>query len=255
MDMGLEGRVAIITGGSRGIGAATALALVREGAAVALTSRKQEALDTVADQIRAEVPGARLITRAGHAADEEAAAAIVAATKDAFGRLDVLVNNAATSPYFGPLSDLDRARADKTVDVNMWGPLMWAQQAWRASFAENGGAIVNVASIGGLASEPGIGWYNATKAALMHLTRQLALEMAPGVRVNAVAPGLVRTHLAKAMWENFESQVAAALPLRRIGEPDDIADAIVFLAGSASRWVTGQTLVVDGGTLVRQSIS
>lgn len=255
MDMGLEGRVAIITGGSRGIGAATALALVREGAAVALTSRKQEALDAVADQIRAEVPDARLITRAGHAADEEAAAAVVAATMDAFGRLDLLVNNAATSPYFGPLSDLDRARADKTVDVNMWGPLMWAQQAWRASFAENGGAIVNVASIGGLASEPGIGWYNATKAALMHLTRQLALEMAPGVRVNAVAPGLVRTHLAKAMWENFESQVAAALPLRRIGEPDDIADAIVFLAGSAARWVTGQTLVVDGGTLVRQSIS
>jgi NAD(P)-dependent dehydrogenase (short-subunit alcohol dehydrogenase family) len=255
MDMGLEGRVAIITGGSRGIGAATALALVREGAAVVLTSRKQEALDAVADQIRGEVPDARLITRSGHAADEDAAAAVVAATLDAFGRLDVLVNNAATSPYFGPLSDLDKARADKTVDVNMWGPLMWAQQAWRASFAENGGAVVNVASIGGLASEPGIGWYNATKAALMHLTRQLALEMAPGVRVNAVAPGLVRTHLAKAMWENFESQVAAALPLRRIGEPDDIADAIVFLAGSAARWVTGQTLVVDGGTLVRQSVS
>ncbi len=255
MDTGLEGRVAIITGGSRGIGAATALALVREGAAVALTSRKQEALDAVADQIRAEVPNARVITRAGHAADEEAAAAVVAATLDAFGRLDVLVNNAATSPYFGPLSDLDRARADKTLDVNMWGPLMWAQQAWRAYFAENGGAIVNVASIGGLASEPGIGWYNATKAALMHLTRQLALEMAPGVRVNAVAPGLVRTHLAKAMWENYEAQVAAALPLRRIGEPDDIADAIVFLSGSAARWVTGQTLVVDGGTLVRQSIS
>ena len=255
MDIGLEGRVAIVTGASRGIGAATALALVREGAAVALTSRKQDALDAVADQIRADVPDARLITRAAHAADEEAAAAVVAATLDAFGRLDVLVNNAATSPYFGPLADLDKARADKTVDVNMWGPLMWSQQAWRAVFADNGGAIVNIASIGGLSTEPGIGWYNATKAALVHLTRQLAVEMAPGVRVNAVAPGLVRTHLAKAMWENFEAQVAAALPLGRIGEPDDIADAVVFLAGSASRWVTGQTLVVDGGTLVRQSIS
>ena len=229
--------------------------MAREGAAVALTSRKQEALDAVADQIRAEVPHARLVTRAAHAADEEAAAAVVAATLDAFGQLDVLVNNAATSPYFGPLPELDKARAHKTVDVNMWGPLMWAQQAWRAFFADNGGAIVNIASIGGLSTEPGIGWYNATKAALIHLTRQLAVEMAPGVRVNAVAPGLVRTHLAKAMWENFETQIAEALPLRRIGEPDDIADAVVFLAGSASRWVTGQTLVVDGGTLVRQSIS
>jgi NAD(P)-dependent dehydrogenase (short-subunit alcohol dehydrogenase family) len=120
--------------------------------------------------------------------------------------------------------------------------------------AEHGGSIVNIASIGGLATEPGIGWYNATKAALIHLTRQLAVEMAPGVRVNAVAPGVVRTHLAKALWEPHEQLLANALPLKRIGEPDDIADAVVFLAGRASRWVTGQTLVVDGGTLVRQSI-
>lgn len=254
MDTGLAGRVAIITGGSRGIGAATALALVREGAAVTLTSRKQEALDAVAAEILDEAPAAQIHTQAAHAADEDAAEGVVRATLERFGRLDVLVNNAATSPYFGPMSELDKPRADKTVEVNLWGPLMWAQQAWRASFAESGGAIVNIASIGGLATEPGIGWYNATKAALMHLTRQLAVEMAPGVRVNAVAPGLVRTHLAKAMWENFESQIADALPLRRIGEPDDIADAVVFLAGSASRWVTGQTLVVDGGTLVRASV-
>jgi NAD(P)-dependent dehydrogenase (short-subunit alcohol dehydrogenase family) len=254
MDAGLAGAVAIVTGASRGIGAATALALVREGAAVMLTSRKQDALDAVAEMIRAEVPDAAVLTRAAHAADADAAAAVVDGTLAELGRLDVLVNNAATSPYFGPLAELDKARADKTVDVNMWGPLMWAQQVWRASFAENGGSIVNIASIGGMATEPGIGWYNATKAALIHLTRQLAVEMAPGVRVNAVAPGLVRTHLAKAMWESFESRIAAALPLQRIGEPDDIADAVVFLAGRTSRWVTGQTLVVDGGTLVRQSV-
>jgi NAD(P)-dependent dehydrogenase (short-subunit alcohol dehydrogenase family) len=254
MDTGLTGKVAIVTGASRGIGAATALALVREGAAVTLTSRKQEALDEVAAAIRTEVPDARVLAMAGHAADADAAAAVMAATLDELGGLDVLVNNAATSPYFGPMADLDKSRADKTVDVNMWGPVMWSQQAWRASFAENGGAIVNIASIGGLATEPGIGWYNATKAALIHLTRQLAVEMAPGVRVNAIAPGVVRTHLAKALWEPYEEPLANALPLKRIGEPDDIADAVVFLASRAARWITGQTLVVDGGTLVRQSI-
>jgi NAD(P)-dependent dehydrogenase (short-subunit alcohol dehydrogenase family) len=254
MDTGLAGSVAVVTGASRGIGAATALALVREGAAVMLTSRKQQALDEVAEQIRAEVPDARVLAKAAHAADSDAAADVVATAVAELGGLDVLVNNAATSPYFGPMTELDKGRADKTVDVNMWGPIMWAQQAWAASMAEHGGSIVNIASIGGLATEPGIGWYNATKAALIHLTRQLAVEMAPGVRVNAVAPGVVRTHLAKALWEPHEQLLANALPLKRIGEPDDIADAVVFLAGRASRWVTGQTLVVDGGTLVRQSI-
>jgi NAD(P)-dependent dehydrogenase (short-subunit alcohol dehydrogenase family) len=113
---------------------------------------------------------------------------------------------------------------------------------------------VNVASVGGLVTEPGIGWYNASKAALLHLTRQLAVELAPAVRVNAVAPGVVRTHMARALWEEHEAQVAAVLPLGRIGEPDDIADAIVFLAGQASRWMTGQTIVVDGGTAVRATV-
>jgi NAD(P)-dependent dehydrogenase (short-subunit alcohol dehydrogenase family) len=152
------------------------------------------------------------------------------------------------------MAGLDKARADKTVDVNMWGPVMWSQQAVQAGLGENGGAIVNIASIGGLATEPGIGWYNATKAALIHLTRQLAFELGPDVRVNAVAPGIVRTHLARSLWEPYEEQLAQSLPLRRIGEPDDIADAVVFLAGRTARWITGQTLVVDGGTLVRQSI-
>jgi NAD(P)-dependent dehydrogenase (short-subunit alcohol dehydrogenase family) len=241
MDFGLTGKVAIVTGASRGIGAATALALVREGAAVTLTSRKQAALDEVATQIREQVPDGRVLAKASHAADSDGAEAVVA----------------ATSPYYGPMAGLDKSRADKTVDVNMWGPIMWTQQAVKAGLGSGGsgsGAVVNIASIGGLATEPGIGWYNATKAALIHLTRQLAVELGPDVRVNAVAPGVVRTHLAKALWEPFETQLAQALPLGRIGEPDDIADAVVFLAGSSSRWVTGQTLVVDGGTLVRQSI-
>lgn len=251
METGLADKVAIVTGASRGIGAATALALAREGAAVMLTSRKQDALDQVAGQIRDEVPDARVATRAAHAADAAAAGEVVATTVAELGGLDVLVNNAATNPYFGPLAELDLARAEKIVLLNQWAPVMWTQHAWRESFATRGGAVVNIASIGGMSTEVGIGWYNASKAALMHLTRQQALEMSPGVRVNAVAPGVVRTHLAKALWESYEEQLAAALPLGRIGEPDDIADAVVFLASDAARWVTGQTLVVDGGTLVR----
>lgn len=254
MDTGLRGTVAVVTGGSRGIGAATGLALAREGAAVMLTSRKQDALHEVAEHIRAEVPDAVVLTRAGHVADAEAAAAVVEATVAELGGIDVLVNNAGTNPYFGELADLDLARAEKIVQVNQWAPVMWSQLAWKAGMRERGGSIVNVSSVGGLLTEPGIGWYNASKAALIHLTRQLAVEMAPGVRVNAVAPGVVRTHLARALWEPYEEPLAKALPLGRIGEPDDIADAIVFLAGRASRWVTGQTLVVDGGTVVRQTL-
>lgn len=254
MDTGLNGKVAIVTGASRGIGAACALALAREGAAVVLTSRKQEALDEVARLIQAEVPGARALAVAAHAADPDAAARVVDAATSELGGVDVLVNNAGTNPYLGPLVELDLARAEKTVQVNQWAPVMWAQLVWKAGMAERGGSIVNMASIGGMAVEPGLGWYNATKAALIHLTRQLAVEMAPRVRVNAVAPGIVRTQFARALWENIEPQLAAALPLNRIGEPDDVADTVVFLAGSASRWITGQTLVVDGGAVVRQSI-
>jgi NAD(P)-dependent dehydrogenase (short-subunit alcohol dehydrogenase family) len=254
MDTGLEGKVAVVTGASRGIGAATALALAREGAAVTLTSRHQQALDETAAAILAEVPGARLLAQAAHVADADAAQAVLRATTQVLGPLDVLVNNAGTNPYFGPLADLDLARAEKIVQVNQWAPVLWTQLAWRDSLAQRGGSVVNVSSVGGLLTEPGIGWYNASKAALIHLTRQLAVEMAPRVRVNGVAPGVVRTHLARALWEPYEQPLAQALPLGRIGEPADIADTIVFLAGSAARWMTGQTLVVDGGTTVRQTL-
>jgi NAD(P)-dependent dehydrogenase (short-subunit alcohol dehydrogenase family) len=204
--------------------------------------------------IVAEVPGARLLAQAAHVADADAVQAVLNATTEVLGPVDVLVNNAGTNPYFGPLADLDLARAEKIVQVNQWAPVLWTQLAWRSAMAERGGSVVNVSSVGGLLTEPGIGWYNASKAALIHLTRQLAVEMAPKVRVNAVAPGVVRTHLARALWEPYEQPLAQALPLGRIGEPDDIADAIVFLAGRASRWMTGQTLVVDGGTTVRQTL-
>jgi NAD(P)-dependent dehydrogenase (short-subunit alcohol dehydrogenase family) len=248
-------RTALITGASRGIGKATAFALAEQGCNVVLTSRKQDALDGVAAELATAHPDVDVLAHAAHAGEPDQAAACVDAAMARFGRVDVLVNNAGTNPYFGPLVDLDRARAEKTVQVNQYAVVLWTQLVWKASMAEHGGAIVNVASVGGLLTEPGIGYYNATKAAVIHLTRQLAQELAPGVRVNAVAPGVVRTHLARALWENFEEQLRAGLPLRRIGEPDDIADVIAFLAGNGARWMTGQTLVIDGGAQIRSSLA
>jgi len=248
-------RTVIVTGASRGIGAATAAAFAAEGCNVVLTSRTQSALDEVAASISAAHPGAGVLAYAAHAAEPEQAAACVEAAMERFGRVDVLVNNAGTNPYFGPLVDIDPVRAEKTVRLNQYGPVLWTQLVWKASMAAHGGSIVNVASVGGLLTEPGIGYYNATKAALIHLTRQLAQELAPAVRVNAVAPGIVRTHLARGLWEHNETLLKESLPLGRIGEPDDIADVITFLAGDKARWMTGQTVVVDGGAQIRSSLT
>jgi NAD(P)-dependent dehydrogenase (short-subunit alcohol dehydrogenase family) len=248
-------RTVLVTGASRGIGRATALAFAGEGANVVLTSRNQEALDVVAAEILAAHPEVGVLVHAAHAAEPDQAGACVNAAMARFGRIDVLVNNAGTNPYFGSLMDIGPAVAEKTVRLNQFGVVLWSQLVWKASMAEHGGAIVNVASVGGLLTEPGIGYYNATKAAVIHLTRQLAMELAPRVRVNAIAPGIVRTHLARALWENFEDRLNEMLPLGRIGEPDDIAGAITFLASDAARWVTGQTLVVDGGAQVRSTIA
>jgi NAD(P)-dependent dehydrogenase (short-subunit alcohol dehydrogenase family) len=139
---------------------------------------------------------------------------------------------------------------DKTVKVNQTALLVWTQEAWRASMAERGGTVLNLASIGGLSVELGIGWYNVTKAAVVHLTSQLAGELGPGVRVNALAPGLVKTDLARALWEQAGDAIAAHLPLKRLGEPDDIASAALFLCSDEASWITGHTLVIDGGALV-----
>jgi NAD(P)-dependent dehydrogenase (short-subunit alcohol dehydrogenase family) len=250
-----ETRTAIVTGASRGIGRATAERFAAEGCNVVLTSRRQEALDEVAGSLLSTYPKIEVLAHAAHAAEPDQAAACVDAAMARFGRIDVLINNAGTNPYFGPMVDLDPVRAEKTVRLNQYGVVLWTQLVWRASMSEHGGAIVNVASVGGLLTEPGIGYYNATKAAVIHLTRQFAQELAPKVRVNAVAPGVVRTQLARALWENYEQQLAEALPLGRIGEPADIAEAIGFLAGPAAAWITGQTLVIDGGALIRSSLT
>jgi NAD(P)-dependent dehydrogenase (short-subunit alcohol dehydrogenase family) len=247
-------RTVIITGASRGIGKASALAFAAEGCNVVLTSRKIEALTEVAEEISAKFPEAGVLAYAAHAAEPDQAGAVVEATMERFGAVDVLVNNAGTNPYFGPLVDIDPVRAEKTVRLNQFGPVLWTQLVWKASMSAKGGTIVNVASVGGILTEPGIGYYNATKAAVIHLTRQLAAELAPAVRVNGVAPGIVRTHLARGLWESNEEYLREKLPLGRIGEPEDIADIITFLAGPASRWMTGQTLVVDGGAQIRSSL-
>lgn len=253
MRTGLEGRTALVTGASRGIGRATAAALAAEGCNVVLTSRRQDALDAVAEEFRAAYPKVGFLAKAAHVGEKEQADACVAVAVAEFGSVDVLVNNAGTNPYFGPMVDLDVSRAEKTVQVNQLSIVLWTQAVWHASMAAGGGAIVNIASVGGLATEPGIGYYNATKAAVIHLTRQFAAELAPKVRVNGIAPGIVRTKLAQALWENNEELINQHTPLGRIGEPDDIAGAVVFLVGQTSSWMTGQTLVVDGGSLIRHS--
>ncbi len=236
-----------MTGGSRGIGRAIAEQMAASGAKVMIASRKAETLAAVADAIDGEV-----LWHAAHAGDPAAAAACVDDCVARLGGIDILVNNAATNPYMGPTIDIDVARAEKTVQVNQMGVLYWSQAAWRASMRDSGGVIVNMASIGGLAVEPAIGWYNVTKAAVIHLTRHLASELGPGVRVNAIAPGLVKTDFARSLWEGAGDLVAARLPLKRLGEANDVAKLAVFLASDASAWMTGSTVVVDGGALLGQ---
>lgn len=250
----LAGRVAVVTGGSRGIGEAIATAFAHEGANVIITSRKQDAVDAAAERIRAKRPTGEVMSLAAHAAKPEAAAAVMSAAAEAFGPVSILVNNAATNPYMGPLVDIDVARADKTVSVNMLAPILWTHAAVAAGLGDDG-TVVNIASVGGLRIDPMIGYYNATKAALIHITRQLAYEMGPTVRVNAIAPGLVKTELARALWEPNEEFFASRMPLRRLGTVEDIANAALFLASPRSAWITGHTLVVDGGALVNPVVT
>jgi NAD(P)-dependent dehydrogenase (short-subunit alcohol dehydrogenase family) len=240
-----NGRTAIITGGSRGIGLAVAQRLAEGGANIVLTSRKQDSADAAAAQV-----GGNTVGVAAHAVDEDAARRCVELTLARFGSIDILVNNAGTNPAYGPLLDQDHARFSKTFDVNLWAPLLWTSLAAKAWMREHGGAIVNTASIGGMHQAPNMGMYNATKAALIHVTKQLALELSPKVRVNAIAPGVVRTKLAEALWKDHEDLVSAGTALGRIGEPTDVAAAVAFLVSDESSWITGETLVLDGGRLL-----
>jgi len=244
-ELRLDGKVALITGGTRGIGRAIAEAYAAAGASVAVLARKPAELEET--QAALETIGGRVLTFAGSAGDPEAIDAVTRACVDELGRLDVLVNNAATNPAFGPMIETETRAVDKVLEVNVVGPLLLAQAAWRVWMEEHGGTIVNIVSVGGMRPAPFIGIYNVSKAALAHMTRQLALELAPTVRVNAIAPGLVKTDMAKALWETGEEAIAARHPMQRLGVPDDIAGLALFLASDLSSWMTGNVIPVEGG--------
>jgi NAD(P)-dependent dehydrogenase (short-subunit alcohol dehydrogenase family) len=251
MELELTGKTALITGGSRGIGLAIAERFVQAGANVMISSRTAEDLARAAAELVSRgAPEDRVAWRTAHVGRPEEAEGSVADTVARFGGIDILVNNAGTNPYFGPMIDIDVVRAQKTFEVNQLSVLVWTAAAVRAGL---GGSVINVASVGGIGVEPNIGWYNVTKAAVAHLTRQLAGELGPAVRVNALAPGLVKTDFARALWETREERIAARLPLRRLGVPDDIATAALFLASDAASWLTGHVLVIDGGALTNPS--
>jgi NAD(P)-dependent dehydrogenase (short-subunit alcohol dehydrogenase family) len=235
----LDGKVALVTGGSRGIGLGIAKAFAAAGAKVMITSRKAEACEAAAKEIAAATGGTAL-WEAGHTGKPEDAERVIGATLSKLGGLDVLVNNAATNPYAGPTIDVDLPRWEKTLQVNLTAPLLWTQLAWRSAMKESGGSVINISSVGGLSTNAILGVYDVTKAALIHLTKQLAAELGPKVRVNAIAPGLVKTDFARALWEDGKGdQVAKAYPLRRLGEPEDVAAAALYLAADTARWMTG----------------
>ena len=248
----LSGRTAIVTGSSRGIGRAIAEEMAAHGANVVISSRKQDACDEVANAINARGQG-RAIAIAASISDKEALRELVQRTEAEFGQVDVLVCNAASNPYFGPMAGITDEQFRKIMDNNV------LSNHWLTSFVAPGmverksGAIIIVSSVGGITSSTVIGPYNISKAADLQLVRNLAAEFGPSnVRVNAIAPGLVRTDFAKALWENPDilKSVTKVSALKRIGEPREIAGAALFLASEAGSFVTGQTLVVDGGSTI-----
>jgi NAD(P)-dependent dehydrogenase (short-subunit alcohol dehydrogenase family) len=237
-------QVAIVTGASRGIGFAIAQRFVAEGYKVAITGRNAEALG----QAALDLGGAEVaIGVPGKGDDADHRAEVVDTVLGQFGPITTLVNNIGINPAYGPLGSLDLGAARKMVDVNVLGTLGWVQEALRGGLADGGGSIVNISSVSGVRPAPGIAFYGVTKAALIHLTEELAVELAPKVRVNAVAPAVIKTKFASALYEGREQEVAATYPMRRLGVPEDVAGAVAFLSSPDAAWITGQTIVIDGG--------
>lgn len=250
----VSGKVVIVTGGSRGIGEAIAKALLQGGAKVAIASRKPEGIEAAGERLREEVPGAEVLPVVAHMGDPEAVEALVSQAEAALGPLDAVVNNAATNPYFGPFLGVGMPAWDKTFDVNLKGTFALARlAAQRFVAAGRRGSIVSVSSVAGIRGAPFQGVYAMTKAAVISMTQTLAVELGPsGVRVNAIAPGFVDTKLASAIVQDeaLSARVTGATPLRRIAQPSEIAGAAVYLVSDASSYMTGHTLVVDGGLTI-----
>jgi NAD(P)-dependent dehydrogenase (short-subunit alcohol dehydrogenase family) len=244
----LTGRVAIVTGASRGIGQAIALAFAAAGAQVALSSRKQESLDAVVTEIKKQ--GGQAIAIAAHTGDSNAVRALVAQTVERFGGVDILVNNAATNPHFGPLLTADEGQWLKILDVNVLGYFRAAQAVVPELQKRGRGKIINMASVAGLRPMPGMGVYSVSKAAVLMLTQTLAQELGPhNIQVNAIAPGVIKTRFSSVLWqtESIARSIQAATPLGRFGEVDDLTSAALYLASPASDYMTGAVMVIDGG--------
>ena len=238
----------MVTGASRGIGLAIAKRLVAEGARVCITARKADALAEVAGTFAK----GSVLAIAGKADDPEHRGEVFAATTEAFGALDILVTNVGINPVYGPLAELDLDAARKVLEVNVIGTLAWVQDAMRLGrlgSGQHGGVVVAVSSVTGHTPSPGIGWYGVSKAAVGHLSRTLAVELAPAIRVNAVAPAAVKTQFARALFEGNEEAVAATYPMKRLGIPEDVAGLVCFLATDEASWMTGQVVTIDGGLL------
>lgn len=240
----MEGRVALVTGSSRGIGLGIAKALVGCGAAVCLTARKEHELDAAVEEIDA---AGRVIAVRGSTDDAHHRQLAVARTVREFGRLDVVVNNAATNAQFGPLIEADLDAVRKTIEANTIAPLGWIQEAYAAWMKNHGGSVLNISSVGAFRVGGYAGAYNISKVGVQHLTKQLALELGPRIRVNCLAVGLVRTHFSRALLERGENIIIGKHPMKRLGLPEDIAAAAVFLLSDAASWITGQVLTIDGG--------
>ena len=238
-----EGTVSLVTGSSRGIGFAIARRLVDEGGAVVLTGRKQDALDAAVAEL-----GDTASAVAGRADDADHRAAVFAHISERHGRLDHLVNNTGINPVYGRIVDIDAEAARKILEVNVVATLDWTRAALAAGLSRS---VVNIASVAGLGASPGIAFYGISKAALINLTAQLAYELAPRIRVNAVAPAVIKTAFARALYEGHEAEASAAYPLARLGEPADVAGPVAFLLSDDAAWITGQTVAIDGGAGIR----
>ncbi|MDC5696593.1 SDR family oxidoreductase [Intrasporangium calvum] len=241
-----DGAVAIVTGASRGIGLGIAERLVAEGARVVITARKPEAL---AEAVQSLGGPDHALGIAGNAADEAHQDEVIAAARSTFGGLHYLVNNTGINPVYGPMLDADVDVARKILDVNVVAAFSWIKKAVAAGLgdAAHPGAVVNLASIAGQGASGVIGWYGVSKAALIHLTTELGYQLGPDTRVNAVAPAVVKTRFAEALYEGREEKVSRAYPMKRLGTPEDVAGAVSFLLSADAAWITGQTLTIDGG--------